>query len=144
MAIFNKHDDKQETVKRTSETTVVANGAKLKGEFEFDCRLHVDGVIEGVINSNNIVVVGKRGCMRGDLKAERLVVNGTFEGSADCTKVEVLTQGVFNGEVTSEELIIESKAKFQGQSKLRVESKDVVEPEDELEQEEENQEKEEE
>lgn len=125
MAIFNKHDNKQETKKRASaETTVVATGAKLKGEFVFNCRLHVDGLVDGIITSNNLVVVGKKGCLKGELKAERLVVNGTFEGSADCKKIEVLTEGVVRGELTSEELIIESKAIFEGQSKLRTEEKE--------------------
>ncbi len=66
-----------------------------------------------------MVVIGKRGKIKGELKADKLVVNGTFEGSADCVKVDVLTDGVFNGDVVSEELTIEAKAKFQGQSRIR-------------------------
>lgn len=122
MAIFGKNSNEREeaTQRTSSETTVIANGAKLKGEFSFACRLHVDGVIEGVIDSNNLIVIGKRGHVAGELEAERLVVSGVFEGSANCSKVEVLADGVFTGDVTSEELIIEAKAKFQGQSKLRV------------------------
>lgn len=103
----------------SSETTVIARGAAVKGEFAFECRLHVDGDIEGTINSSNIVVIGKKGVVKGELKAQKLVVNGVFEGSADCAQVEVLTGGMFSGDVLSEELVIESKAKFQGQSKIR-------------------------
>lgn len=105
---------------------MIANGAKIKGDFIFDCRLHVDGLIEGTINSKNLVVIGRRGYVKGELKAEKLVVNGTFEGSANCSKVEVLTDGIFTGDVTSEELVIQSKAKFQGQSKIRVENKEDI------------------
>lgn len=126
MAIFGKHNNEREEVvkKNSTETTVIANGANMKGEFAFECRLHVDGYIEGVIDSNNLIVIGKRGHIKGELRAEKLVVSGKFEGSANCSKVEVLTDGMYTGDVLSNELIIESKAKFQGQSKLKNEKKD--------------------
>lgn len=121
MAIFSKNgDEKQQPHQQTnSETTVIANGANIKGDFAFECRLHVDGTLEGTIISTNIIVIGKRGNVKGELKAEKLVVNGHFEGSADCSQVEVLAGGIFTGDVISEELTIEAKAKFQGQSKIR-------------------------
>lgn len=121
MAIFNKNGDEKQQPRQqnTSETTVIAHGASIKGEFAFECRLHVDGALEGTIMSSNIVVIGKRGNIKGELKAEKLVVSGHFEGSADCSQVEVLAGGLFTGDVISEELTIEAKAKFQGQSKIR-------------------------
>lgn len=88
----------------------------------------MDGNIEGAIDSRNIIVIGKRGRIKGDLKAEKLVVNGVFEGNADCMHVEVLEGGIFMGNVISEELMIETKAKFQGESKMRtIENKDKKE-----------------
>ncbi len=98
---------------------MIAYGAYIKGDLSFECRLHVDGELEGDIKSTNMVVIGKRGKIKGDLKADKLVVNGSFEGSADCDRVEVLEGGVFIGDVASEELTIEAKAKFQGQSKIK-------------------------
>jgi len=68
-------------------------------------------------------VIGKKGCIKGDLKAEKLVINGEFEGSADCSYVEVLAGGRFIGNVLSKELMIESKAYFQGQSNIRVDDR---------------------
>lgn len=127
MAIFSKHNNdgqqqtshNHQTHTQSSETTVIAHGASIKGDFGFECRLHVDGELEGTILSTNMIVIGKRGKIKGELKAEKLVVNGVFEGSADCTQVEVLADGTFTGDVVSEELVIEAKAKFQGQSKIR-------------------------
>lgn len=125
MAIFSKNDNTQNyngqhnNHQASSETTVIAHGAAIKGEFAFECRLHVDGELEGTINSSNLIVIGRRGIVKGELRAQKLVVNGVFEGSADCNEVEVLAGGVFCGDVVSEELSIEAKAKFQGQSKLR-------------------------
>jgi cytoskeletal protein CcmA (bactofilin family) len=73
-----------------------------------------------------VVVIGKKGKIRGELKAEKLVVNGEFEGSADCSYVEVLAGGRFIGNVLSKELMIESKAYFQGQSNIRAEERPAL------------------
>lgn len=116
MAIFNKNDDGSVPA---SETTIIAAGASIKGEFSFDSMLHVDGAIEGNINSKSIIIIGRRGSVKGELKSEKLVINGSFEGNADCTNVEILAGGVFTGNVVSKELMIEGKAKFEGNSSIR-------------------------
>jgi cytoskeletal protein CcmA (bactofilin family) len=119
MAIFTKDDGRSIS---SSETTLIAVGANIKGEFVLESRLHVDGELEGTIESTSVIVIGKKGRVKGDLKAEKLVVNGEFEGSADCSYVEVLAGGRFIGNVLSKELMIESKAYFQGQSNIRVDT----------------------
>jgi cytoskeletal protein CcmA (bactofilin family) len=116
MAIFNKTDE--HTVS-ASETTIIARGATIDGTFECHSRLHVDGEVKGKINSDNIVTIGKNGKVNGDIKANRLVVNGFFEGNADCNGVEVLEGGKFLGTVLSKELMIEAKAHFEGESKIK-------------------------
>ena len=123
MAIFNKNGNKSVP---KSETTLIAQGAYIKGEFHFESRLHVDGEIEGKILSNNSIIIGKNGIIRGELKAEKLVVNGIFEGKADSKVVEVLGGGSFIGDVVSEDLMIESKAHFEGTSNIRLEGKEEL------------------
>lgn len=114
MAIFNKGDNGS-----TSEATVISCGAKLKGEFNFESMLHVDGVVEGEIFSNSVVVIGSKGHMQGVLKAKKLIVSGTFSGDADCDGVQILAGGSIVGNVVSEEFVIEAKATFEGKSSVR-------------------------
>lgn len=114
MAIFNKS-----TNGSTTETTVISSGAKLKGEFNFESMLHVDGVIEGEIFSNSIIVIGNQGHVKGTLKAKKLMVSGVFSGDADCDSVQILAGGSIDGNVVSEEFIIEAKATFEGKSSVR-------------------------
>lgn len=116
MAIFTK--DNEHSVS-ASETTIIARGATIDGIFECHSRLHVDGEVKGKINSNNIVTIGKNGKVSGDISANRLVVNGMFEGNANCDGVEVLEGGTFLGTVLSKELMIEAKAHFEGESKIK-------------------------
>lgn len=119
MGIFDKTN--QCTVP-ASETTIVASGAKIEGIFHCQTRLHVDGEIIGKIISDSIVIIGKQGKVSGEIQAGRLIINGLFEGNADCDNVEVLEGGKFLGKVISKELIIEAKAIFEGESKIKAAS----------------------
>ncbi|MDD3342956.1 MAG: polymer-forming cytoskeletal protein [Sulfurospirillaceae bacterium] len=119
MGIFNKAD--QCTIP-ASETTIIASGAKVEGIFNCQTRLHVDGEIIGKILSESIVTIGKQGHISGEINAGRLIINGLFEGSANCDNVEVLEGGKFLGKVVAKELVIEAKAIFEGESKIKVDN----------------------
>ena len=60
--------------------------------------------------------IGKNGIVKGTLRAEHLIVQGYLEGSVDASKVEIKADGRVSGEITSQELIIESKGIFEGNS----------------------------
>jgi len=128
MAIFNKDDG---YASASSETTIIANGAKIEGVFNCTSRLHVDGEIIGQIESKSIVTIGKSGKINGKINANRLIVNGLFEGEANCDGVEVLAGGKFLGKVVSKELMIEAKAEFEGESKIKRNNETIsmIEPE---------------
>ena len=80
------------------------------------CNLYVDGEFEGTINSKNEINVGKHGHVKGDVMAQRLVVQGYVEGRINAEKVEIKSGGRVNGTIESAELIIESKGVFEGNS----------------------------
>ena len=119
MGIFNKAD---QCAIPASEPTIIASGAKVEGVFNCQTRLHVDGEIIGKVLSDSIVTIGKQGRISGEIHASRLIVNGLFEGNADCENVEVLEGGKFLGKVFSKELVIEPNAIFEGESKIKTES----------------------
>jgi len=119
MAIFNKTDGDTPT---SSETTIIASGAKVEGVFNCNSRLHVDGEVIGEVHSKSIVTIGKGGKISGKITANRLIVNGLFEGEANCDGVEVLAGGKLLGKVISKELMIEAKAQFEGESKIKRDS----------------------
>ena len=116
MAIFDKTNAESPA---SSETTIIASGAKIDGVFHCTSRLHVDGEVIGELHSKSIVTIGKGGKINGSINANRLIVNGLFEGDADCEGVEVLAGGKFLGKVASKEFIIEAKAQFEGESKIK-------------------------
>jgi len=106
----------------TSGTTIIAEGTKLDGKIEISSKLHIDGEISGTIHSKNIVTIGTKGMVKGEIYADKLVVSGHFDGNVDCREVEILAGGKVVGDVISSILVIESKAFFEGTSKVKLDS----------------------
>ena len=119
MAIFNSNDKGHKNSKQDSNTTIITAGSSIKGEMNLSCNLYVDGDFDGLINSKKEINVGRNGYIKGDIVAQRLIVQGLIEGSVNAQKVEIKSTGKVKGTIESAELIIESKAVFEGNSILK-------------------------
>jgi len=116
MEIFNKGN---KMARKTSATTIVSQGAKLKGEFELEARLHIDGEVDSIIKSSNYVMVSKSGILKGKVVCKRLILSGKFDGELECDILEITKNGFLKGKITVNELIIEEGGVFQGQSTIK-------------------------
>ena len=72
-----------------------------------------------MINSSKEVNVGKNGFVNGSIVTSKLIVQGVVEGSVDAQRVEIKAKGHVKGEIKSDELVIESKAIFEGTSVVK-------------------------
>jgi len=59
-----------------------------------------------------------------------LIVQGYVEGTVDATRVEIKANGHVSGEITSKELIIESKGVFEGSSIVKQEQSSLPKAKD--------------
>lgn len=126
MAIFNNSDSTSATSKTDSNTTIITAGAKIKGEVNLSCNLYIDGELEGTIHSSKEVNVGKNGHVKGNINADRLILQGFIEGSIEANRVEIKAGGHMSGEITSKELIIEAKGVFEGNSVVKDSQKNLL------------------
>ena len=114
MAIFTNND--KSISGNSGNTSIIAQGTKIKGDVYSECNLHIDGDLEGNIIAKTNVVIGKIGNVDGSIDAEHLVVSGKFSGNCTCNVVEILPQGRIDGGIVAKELIIEKGGEFIGQS----------------------------
>ncbi|RUM55243.1 MAG: polymer-forming cytoskeletal family protein [Nautilia sp.] len=115
MAIFDKGD---KMAKETS-TTIISQGANLQGNFDLSAKLHIEGKMEGKINSSNQISVGKSGVLKGEVVCEKFILNGNFEGKIECNVLEITNGGVLKGDIVIKDLIIEKGGIFEGTSTLK-------------------------
>ena len=79
--------------------------------------MHIDGQIEGVVETDYDVSIGDEGIVTGLIKAKTIVVSGTLEGKVACESIDILATGKLLGEVVCGEMMIESGGKFIGESR---------------------------
>ena len=123
MAIFTSND-KQFDAANANGATIIAAGTKFKGELNSECHIHIDGEFDGNIHSTNTVMVGKNGIVNGDIFAQRVIVGGTSKGTVDSECIEILPEGKIEGTIICNELYIEKKGVFVGESKIKSKSYD--------------------
>lgn len=100
---------------------MISSGARIEGKFYFDSMLHIDGEVKGIVHSESIVVIGRNGNLKGELEADKIVVNGYFEGDLEANSLEILAGGFVSGNICIKELSIENGGKFNGSSKIKEE-----------------------
>lgn len=79
--------------------------------------MHIDGRIDGIVETEYDISIGNQGMVTGLVKAKSIVVSGTLEGKVACETIDILSTGKMLGEVICGEMVIESGGKFIGESR---------------------------
>lgn len=116
MGIFGKDSPQQGT---GNGSTVIAAGTKLVGDLTLNDSLHIDGCIEGDVQSESDVALGKSGTLNGQIKARRVLVSGTVTGRIEAERLEIVAGGTVEGDVSIVDLVIETGGRFNGSSEIR-------------------------
>jgi cytoskeletal protein CcmA (bactofilin family) len=116
MEIFNKGNKMS---RKTFATTIISKGAKIKGDFELEAKLHIDGEVEAFIKSNSDVIVSKSGFLKGKVNCKRFILSGKFEGEIECNVLEIMKNGFLKGSIVVNDFIVEEGGIFEGESKIK-------------------------
>ncbi|MCV2403209.1 polymer-forming cytoskeletal protein [Marinomonas sp. C2222] len=97
-------------------TTLIAEGCTVNGHIQVANALQIDGHVEGQIEASKLLRISRSGYVVGEITTERLIINGTFEGTCHAKFVEILSSGHITGTIYSDNLTIEPGGKFNGNS----------------------------
>ena len=113
MGFFGKHagDQSQHSV-----TTVIAQGCSVNGNIRLGGDIQVDGEIEGKVVCDRTLIISASGRIKGDITADKVIINGLFDGECYANCVEVLPQGKAHGVIHCDDLCIERGGSFLGKS----------------------------
>ena len=99
--------------------TLIGNDTYIKGDLSTDKSVRIDGSIEGNIGANQCVTIGEGGFIKGNIKAERILIYGKVEGEVEATAiVEIMQTGKLYGNSKSNRLVIQEGAIFCGESQM--------------------------
>lgn len=98
--------------------TLIAEGTRLQGEFQFFTDAEIFGVIEGEVMSRTAdrLHIGKTGWVHGDVRSEgTVVVEGRIDGNVYSEKrIRLMPSAVVNGTLRAPSIHIRPGAYFTG------------------------------
>ena len=99
----------------TQITTIIGMHAECNGDFAAEGAIRVDGTINGNVNVTDTIIVGASGCINGEVNAQIVVVGGEVYGYLNVPeKVELTSTARVIGDITTNGLVIDENAIFQG------------------------------
>lgn len=122
--MFGRKRNESEMVGEGSTTTVIAKGARFKGELQVEGNLDVYGQFVGTLQLNGGTVrIMEGGRIEGDVSAAHVIINGTLDGTCASSEVEILENGKMKGLFKGGSLSIRKGGQFVGQSQSQEEQK---------------------
>ncbi len=115
--MFKKEEQKPQLGANGS--TIIAEGALIKGGIDSAGSVIINGKFEGKIVVAQTLTIGKKGEVLGEIKCKNLVVNGLLDGMAYASDVHILEIGKIFGKLEYERLEIDKNGTFEGESKKK-------------------------
>ena len=95
--------------------SLVAENMTIEGGVSGEGELHVDGVVRGDIRVNKLTI-GDTGHVEGSIYAEAVEARGRVIGAITAKQVRLYGTSYVDGDITHEQLAMETGAFFQGRS----------------------------
>ncbi|WP_431225466.1 bactofilin family protein [Serratia sp. L9] len=103
---------------RAKKDTFISNGALFTGVIEGDGNIIVEGRVEGNIVCTHMVRVENSGYVKGEIRAQQIMINGAVEGRCFADSLSIQPKGSMHGDIYADEISIEKGGIFVGQSQL--------------------------
>ncbi|MFH1715630.1 MAG: polymer-forming cytoskeletal protein [Elusimicrobiota bacterium] len=115
----NKSQEKQKKPLPKIET-IIGHDTKIKGDIIMPLgSLRVDGFVEGANIECEGIILGEKGNIKGNIKAQIVVIAGVIEGDIYASeRLEILLNAKVIGDVTTGNLSIAEGSTFEGNCKM--------------------------
>ncbi len=102
----------------TSEESVQAHlgkGSKIEGKLTFEGSVRLDGLIDGEIEAQDMLIIGDNALVNAQISAGTVIVKGKVNGDISARKrVELRAPGKLIGNITTPSLVIHEGVVFEG------------------------------
>ena len=95
--------------------SLISQDLTLEGGIVGEGELHVDGVIRGDVRVGRLTL-GDTGHIEGSVQAESIDIRGRIIGTVTAKQVRLFGTAYVDGDITHEQLSVETGAFFQGRS----------------------------
>lgn len=111
-------------------TSILGEGTSWKGEISGSGGIRIEGLYEGSIDLDGMIIIDQKGRVESDLiKADTVIVAGAVRSNIHAKKVEIRSTGRVWGDVTTVKFSTEEGAYLRGKIQMQEEQ----EPEEPIE-----------
>jgi cytoskeletal protein CcmA (bactofilin family) len=97
----------------------LSSGVSIKGSVKFQKELTLDCEVDGRIDSQGRLTVGKQARIKGDIKTRSVIVDGTVKGNITAgERCELRAGCTVNGDIEAPRLVVDEAASFIGSAKI--------------------------
>jgi cytoskeletal protein CcmA (bactofilin family) len=104
---------------RSSDTisTVVGVGTRIRGSINIINSGRIDGQVDGGVTSDQDIIVGEGGYVKGHIISKRAIIGGRVEGSITAKKKLILESNAdLEGDIKTKLLRVADGARFNGKA----------------------------
>ncbi|KPL02416.1 MAG: hypothetical protein AMJ90_05945 [candidate division Zixibacteria bacterium SM23_73_2] len=102
--------------------TIIGKGTTFDGNLMIQGGLRIDGTVKGKVSGADTISIGEDGKVEADLDAKVIIVGGKVMGNiAAKEKVELQSNSIINGDLTTRNLVVEEGAVFHGKCNMKEE-----------------------
>jgi len=99
--------------------TIIGQDASLRGSYNSKNSVRVDGEIYGNVTTEDGIIIGEKGMVRGNLTAKSIFVGGKVKGNLTAyQRVEVQKTAQIEGDISTPVLLVEEGAGFEGKCQM--------------------------
>ena len=110
-----QNDRKRESMMEEGAYTFLGKGVDFKGKAKFDGSVRIDGQFDGQIFSQDTLVIGEQGIIKGEITCEILICSGKVDGNIVASqKIQLLKPAVLIGNIRTPSFSVEEGVLFQG------------------------------
>ena len=103
-------------------TTIVGSNCVVDGNFTIAGSARVDGIVNGNLKAEGLVILGETCKVKGDVSAANIIAGGEVLGNLFASqKVEVTEKAKIFGDITTCVMVVDENAIFQGKCNMNQE-----------------------
>jgi cytoskeletal protein CcmA (bactofilin family) len=102
--------------------TILGAGSEIKGQINAKGTVRIDGKIEGNVSSEESLIIGEKGVVKGNLTAKTVLISGKVSGNVFASKrIEIMPTGQLQGDIHSPRVAIADGVIFKGNCDMGIE-----------------------
>jgi len=122
---FSSKEDKNEE-ELNNARNIIGKGTILNGDLETFGNIRIEGKMVGNLKTKSKLIIGHSSEIGGNVMAQNADVEGTVNGNIEVSEILCLKNtAVINGDISTNKLIVESGAVFNGGCKMGVTMKKI-------------------